>query len=129
MWYTKVQINQENDKIIVSEARYLDITDNIYTYLDWFLGKEIEIVGFVYKQPDLEDDQFVVARFGITCCVADASVFGILSTGGEMLEVEEDEWIRVTGYLSKITLEDWDYPYLQITNIEKVEEPKNPYIN
>lgn len=119
----------ENDKIIVSEARYLDITDNIYAYLDWFLGKEIEIVGFVYKQPDLEEDQFVVARFGITCCVADASVFGILSTSGEMFEVEEDEWVRATGYLSKITLEDWDYPYLQITDIEKVEEPENPYIN
>lgn len=119
----------ENEKIIVSEERYLDITNNIYTYLDWFQGKEIEIVGFVYKEPDLKDDQFVIARFGITCCVADASVFGILSTAGEMLEVEEDEWIRATGYLSKTILDDWDYPYLQITEIEKIEEPENPYIN
>ncbi|WP_318615711.1 TIGR03943 family putative permease subunit [Sporosarcina sp. YIM B06819] len=116
-------------KIIVSEERYLDITNSIYAYLDSFIGKEIEIVGFVYKDPELEENQFVIARFGITCCVADASVYGILSTMDEMFEVEEDEWVRATGYLSKINLDDWDYPHLQITEIEKVEEPENPYIN
>lgn len=117
-----------SEKIIVNEERYLDITNSIYAYLDSFLGKEIEIVGFVYKDPDFEDDQFVVARFGITCCVADTSVFGILSTADEMLEVKEDEWIRATGYLTKTTMDDWGYPYLQITTIEKIEEPENPYI-
>lgn len=117
-----------SEKIVVVEDRYLDITNSIHVYLDSFLGKEIEIVGFVYKDPDFEDDQFVVARFGITCCVADANVFGILSTADEMLEVQEDEWIRATGILSKTTIDDWDFPYLQITTIEKIEEPENPYI-
>lgn len=90
--------------------------------------EKIEILRFVYKDHDLGDDQFVVTRFGITCCVVDASVFGILSTAGEMLEVKEDEWIRATGYLTKTTLDDWDYPYLQITTIEKIEVPEDPYI-
>lgn len=118
----------ENGTIVVDEERYLDISNSIHIYLDSFLGKEIEIVGFVYKDADLEDNQFVVARFGITCCVADASVYGIISTTSEIDEVEEDEWIKATGYISKINLDDWDYPYLEISNIEKIGEPENPYI-
>ena len=65
----------------------------------------------------------------ITCCVADAIVVGILATADEKHNVKEDEWVRATGQLSKTTLDNREYPYFQIAELEKIAEPENPYIH
>ncbi len=119
-----------SERIVVDDNRYLAILNILHEYPSLFVGKEIEIVGFAYKEPDFEDDQFVIARFGVSCCVADASVYGIISTMDEIgsIQYEEDQWIRVTGKLSTTIMNDWELPLLQVTNEEKINEPENPYV-
>lgn len=117
-----------SDKVVVDDDQYLAILNILHENPSLFIGKEIEIVGFVYKEPDFEKDQFVVARFGVSCCIADASVYGIISTIEKQDHIEEDQWVRASGTLTTTTMNDWELPFLQITNIEKIDEPENPYV-
>ncbi|MBS4209493.1 TIGR03943 family protein [Bacillus sp. FJAT-50079] len=117
-----------HDKINVEEERYLEILDFLHDYPHVFLGKEVEIVGFVFKEPEFEDHQFVIARFVVACCVADASVYGLLSTIDHGQDVLTDEWVKVTGILSTTMVQGQELPYLKINQVEKVEQPENPYV-
>lgn len=117
-----------SDKIIVDDERYTDILYFTNEFPHDFAGKEIEITGFVFKEPDFEENQFVVARFSITCCVADAVVLGLLATSENANDLGEDQWIRATGQLSTTIFDGIDLPYLHITDIEKIEQPEYPYV-
>ncbi|MBS4198349.1 TIGR03943 family protein [Bacillus sp. FJAT-49732] len=118
----------KSEKIVVDDDQYLAILNIIHENPSLFIGKEIEIVGFAYKEPDFENDQFVVARFGVSCCIADASVYGIVSTMDGPDSIEEDQWVRATGKLSTTTMNEWELPFLKITDVEKIKEPENPYV-
>lgn len=117
-----------SSKIVVKDEYYLDILDIIANDLNSFIGKELDIVGFVYKEPDFNADQFVVARFAISCCVADSSVYGIVATTDISHPVVMDEWIRVRGIISRTNINDWDLPNLQITDIKRIDQPEDPYV-
>ncbi len=118
----------KQDTIIVSEDKYIPIMNIIDSNVDQFVGKELEIVGFVYRELDFTKDQIVIARFGLSCCVADASIYGTLSTGDLVKELENDQWIRAKGTITTTEYNDWILPYLQISELEIIEQPKEPYI-
>lgn len=115
-------------KITVDDAYYLDSLDIIVNNINAFVGKEIELIGFVFKEPDLKADQFVVARFAISCCIADSTVFGIIASADMSHPVSTDEWIRTTGVISKTTVDDWELPMIQVTEIERIDQPEDPYV-
>ncbi len=125
------QLEQElltMSKIIVEDDKYIPIMNIIDSNVDKFIGKELEIVGFVYRELDFTDNQIVIARFGLSCCVADASVYGTLSTGDMVKGLENDQWVKVTGVISKTTYNDWELPYLHIKELEVIDQPSQPYI-
>jgi uncharacterized repeat protein (TIGR03943 family) len=43
-----------------------------------FAGQQADVLGFVYRDDRFADDQFMVARFAVFCCVADASSVGLI---------------------------------------------------
>ena len=45
--------------------------------LSQFNGQPADLIGFVYSEPTFGGDHFMVARFAISCCVADASAIGV----------------------------------------------------
>ncbi|MFJ8065660.1 TIGR03943 family putative permease subunit [Psychrobacillus sp. NPDC096426] len=117
-----------SSKIVVKDEYYLDSLDIIVNSIDSFVGKEIELIGFVFKEPDLQADQFVVARFAVSCCIADSTVFGIIASTDMSHPVVTDEWIRTTGIISKTTVDDWELPMIQVTKIERIDQPEDPYV-
>ncbi|MGO4888315.1 TIGR03943 family putative permease subunit [Anaerobacillus sp. MEB173] len=121
------QLQKEN-RIVVTEENYLDVMTVLDIYIDQFIGKELQIVGFVYREPDFHDDQFVAARFSMTCCVADAAVYGTMIQTGEALNLEEDTWVKVTGTIDKMTYNDFIIPYLHLRELQTVDEPEYPYV-
>jgi uncharacterized membrane protein YcgQ (UPF0703/DUF1980 family) len=51
------------DKIVVKPEIYLEVLSSIDLFKEPFIGKKIEISGFVYRENDLKENQFVVGRF------------------------------------------------------------------
>ncbi|MFC3886284.1 TIGR03943 family putative permease subunit [Bacillus songklensis] len=118
----------EKDRIEVTEEQYIPTMTIIDENAVKFVGKKIELTGFVYREEGFTKDQFVVARFGLSCCVADASVYGTLATMENAKTYKTDEWIKVEGTLLKTTYNDSLLPYIHIEHIERIEPPKNPYV-
>ncbi|MCM3411547.1 TIGR03943 family putative permease subunit [Metabacillus litoralis] len=117
-----------SEKIVVTDVEYQKISGYLETHLDEFVGKEIELTGFVYREPDFTQDQMAVSRFTVSCCVADLQVMGTLATGDEVNNLKNDEWVKVTGVIEKADRNGVTIPSIGISSLEKVEAPSDPYI-
>lgn len=117
-----------NDKIEVTDPEYSKIISTVETNLEEFVGKEIELTGFVYREPDYKQDQMAISRFTVSCCVADVQVMGTLATGEIAKQLKNDEWVKVTGIIEKGERNGQTLPSIQIKNLEKIEAPSDPYI-
>ncbi|UTR14550.1 TIGR03943 family protein [Salipaludibacillus sp. LMS25] len=114
--------------IEVTEDNYLDVMTVLDLYLDDFIGEEMEIVGFAYREADFQANQIVAARFAMTCCTADASVYGTMIESEESDKLEEDTWISARGTIKKGYYLDQPIPILVDAHIQEVEEPASPYV-
>lgn len=118
----------EMDTIKFTEENYIAMTTIIDQNPERFVGKKVEILGFVFREHDFNEDQFVIARFGLSCCVADASVFGTLATFPEANQYGDDKWVKLEGTLTTADYHDWKLPSIDVSSIEVVEQPETPYV-
>lgn len=88
-------------------------------------GKAVELTGFVYKPAVSAAAPVRLARFYITCCVADSvaidvPVFGIAGAAS----YPKDAWLTVTGILERRG------GHLAVTDARatRVSAPKHPYL-
>jgi putative membrane protein len=115
--------------IVPSERNILDWVRVMNTISDptALNGQEADIVGFVYRDPRFGDDQFMVGRFTITCCVADALAIGVVVQTDE-ITLPDDTWVRVKGIFHDGKLDADAIPVLVASTIERVQEPEQPYL-
>ncbi|MDP4551101.1 TIGR03943 family protein [Alkalihalobacillus macyae] len=116
------------DHIEMTNQNYLDVINTIDLNLEQFIGKKLTIKGFVYREPDFNEKQIVVARFGMNCCVADASVYGTLIESDQVHSIEEDTWVEVTGTISNTSYNGQPLMLLLPDRIKQIDTPKNPYV-
>lgn len=115
--------------IVIEEATYLEASTAIDLFMHAFQGKSIEIGGFVYRQPDMSDSQFVVARLAMDCCSADATPYGFLVEWPEGASaLVSDTWVTVKGTIDSSIYNDMRIVTLQATAVEPMETPATPYV-
>ncbi|MBE7094801.1 TIGR03943 family putative permease subunit [Bacillus cereus] len=123
---TKSMLGQR--KIEVEDKDYVQTMSIIGQAVNGFKGKEITFTGFIYKDKDVTGNKAVVARYGITCCIADASVWGMIVTGQNIGKFPEETWVKVTGILDKTTYKRTLFPLVKISKVEKINKPTDPYV-
>jgi uncharacterized repeat protein (TIGR03943 family) len=114
--------------IPVKEDLYIETLTTVDLYLDQFVGKKMELTGFVYRQEDMKDNQFVVGRFSIQCCSADAAPFGVLAEYDRAKNFADDSWVTVTGTIQKTKFNDMDIMVLKVEKVAKAEPAKAQYV-
>ncbi|WP_240473314.1 TIGR03943 family putative permease subunit [Salsuginibacillus kocurii] len=119
---------EDVDFLDIDEDIFLDMMTMLDQNIGPFEGKEAEIKGFVYREEGFTEDQLVVARFSMTCCIADASVQGLLIESEEAEQFEVDDWVQATGVIEETEYNGHDMPVLKVTNLEPAEEPDVPYV-
>lgn len=120
----------------LSQKPILKMTDEDYTIyyeeinqnLANYLGKKIQLKGFVLKEESFTEKQLVISRFLITHCVADASIVGFLTEFPEAPSLTEDTWIEVVGTISQTTYEGASLPVIHIDDWVTIEQPESPYL-
>lgn len=97
---------------------------------DSYVGKEVDVVGFVFHPEDTPANIFYVSRFSVTCCAVDARPLGLpVYSPGWQEDFGEDSWVRVSGSFTE-TEEDVPEPVIVTPeSIELTQQPDNPYVN
>lgn len=119
---------QSQDYIQIKAENYMEVMEIIYLYPQAFVGKTISYTGFVYKDPTIEDHQFLF-RFGVIHCIADSGVYGLL-TYEKDASYPDNTWLTITGKLRMEynTLLQQQLPVLDIEDSQITQTPANPYV-
>lgn len=87
----------------------------------------LRLVGFVVPEGDATD-RYLLTRFTVGCCAADAQPLQVLVTG--VSEVPPaDTWLEVTGFASGELAERnlAKLPVIEVRDQQQIEEPEQPY--
>lgn len=113
---------------------YIDDTNHIrwitimYEATENFIGREVNLKGFVYRPTGLTDHQFMVARFEISCCAADAVPSGLIVEWPDSSLYKNDTWVEVRGKIQQENYEGIDVPLLKAATVSPIEPLPNPYV-
>ena len=88
-------------------------------------GTEVSFVGFVARDAGMPADEFMLSRFLVSCCVADALSVQVRIVGAPPGSLEEDDWVRVTGAMYPLGRE----VIVDASEVEPVPRPERPYLN
>lgn len=119
-------------------GRSLAVPQEQRSVLDWMrafaaepeamTGQSVDVTGFVYRDPREDGNHFYVARFSVTCCVADASAVGLEVSWPDGAVPPDNSWVRVQGSLAARTTNGQAVPYIQARKVETVPAPEQPYL-
>jgi uncharacterized repeat protein (TIGR03943 family) len=110
------------DRNILDWVRAFNGTDDMTA----FNGLPVDVTGFVFKDDSFADNQFLAARFTISCCVADSVAIGLPVNWDQPLTT--DAWVRVQGHFQAGAFKGDQWPIIQPTSVEVVERPDHPYL-
>ena len=122
----KNQLLKANN-INIDDNQYVNIMNIIQDNLSAMIGKTVTTKGFVYREKEFMQNQIIVARFGITCCVADASVYGMMAKG-DVAALSKDKWVQITGKIEQTQFNGETIPVIKISQLSKITAPKQPYV-
>jgi uncharacterized repeat protein (TIGR03943 family) len=88
-------------------------------------GSPVNFVGFVTRDSGTPEDEFVLTRFIISCCVADALSVQVRVVGVPPRRFGEDQWVRVQGTFYPVGRE----MLVDATEVTAVPRPAHPYLN
>jgi putative membrane protein len=123
-----------------SSSIALDLPAAERSVLDWnrtinyasdpyqFNGDPADVIGFVYHDSRLEEGQFLVGRFTITCCVADAFAIGMVVHWPDADTLPDNSWVRVQGPIEVMEVDGQRSASIRAVSVEKIPEPAQPYL-
>jgi uncharacterized repeat protein (TIGR03943 family) len=93
-------------------------------------GVRFRLVGFVTPRP-LGRDGYLLTRFAINCCAADATAFKV-AVHGDRVPRAPDTWLEVEGRWQQRTSDDpnqpsAETPLLLAESVRVIEPPSPPY--
>ena len=115
-----------NYDYILSEENYTTHLKEIHDNIDGNLNKTIKVSGFVFKKDDFSENVFVC---GMNTIINDEeNVAGILCESLDTSSLKDNEWIEITGIISKGEY-NGIMPIVKVFSIKKIEAPKNTYVS
>jgi uncharacterized repeat protein (TIGR03943 family) len=93
-----------------------------------FNGESASVIGFVYFDETLGENQFFVSRFVVSCCAADGFAIAMPVEWTEAAALEQDAWVLVKGSIKSVTLNDKVTPMIVAESVQPVSVPEQPYL-
>ena len=96
--------------------------------LDRFAGRAARVRGFVYRDERFPTGTFMVSRFLLSCCVADAAPIGLAVRWPDADFLDDDAWVWVSGEFKVEVFLDERVPVLVAAEVTPAEQPPQPYL-
>lgn len=101
----------------------------LYLNLDSWLGKKIKIEGAVWKNSEiLSKKEFALGRMMMVCCAADMQPVGLIASWENAETLLDEDWVRLTGTISKTEYEGNIEPLIIVDKAEKIKRPQLEYV-
>lgn len=112
--YENIKVDDDNPMLLE------DIRENPEKYV----GKRLEIHGFVCKENYLNEKQFIIGKIVMTCCAADSKIIGIIGEYDKVDDLNENDNVKVIGVIGSSEVKDdnniiHNIPVVKIIEIEK----------
>lgn len=112
---------------VIDASNYTNVLKSVYENLDEYIGQTICFTGYVYRNSDFKENEFVLARDMITSKPNETLVVGFLSNYKEAKNFADGTWVELTG-----TIEKGNYhgpiPVLKVIKISATDEPENALV-
>nr|WP_286672867.1 TIGR03943 family protein [Anaeromonas gelatinilytica] len=114
--------------IIMDSDNYVRWMQEIYENIEKYNGNKIQVTGFVFKDDQFNDNEFVPARMMMVCCAADVQPVGFLCRYENEVELETDTWVKVHGTITKDGFKGNDIPIIEADKVENTAKPEVDYV-
>jgi len=127
---------------VTSTAAFrLSVSPENRTLIDWIRtlqtdpepdnhqGDPVRLTGFVMRAPHLPENHFLITRFLISCCAADARPIALpVRYDPAKFTFKNDQWIALEGEIVAGQIEGERAAIIQLTEAEFISIPINPYV-
>jgi len=97
--------NHKKEILMINEVNPM-VLEDIRVSPEKYIGRNLEIDGFVCKESYLNKNQFIIGRIVMTCCAADSKVVGIIGEYDKAYDLHENEKIIVSGTIGRSMIKD-----------------------
>ncbi|MEN9225030.1 MAG: TIGR03943 family protein [Thermostichus sp. HHBFW_bins_43] len=108
-------------RTLLDWVRTLDVYPDPYNYED----QPVRVQGFVI--PEERPDHFVIARFLVSCCAADAYPVGLPVHWADADNLAADSWLRLEGRMAVEQVDGTSRLVIVAQQVEPIPVPMNPY--
>lgn len=115
------------DVSVIEDDNYTNILRSVYENLDDYVGQTICFTGYVYRNSDFQENEFVLARDMQTSRTNETLVVGFLCDCKDAKNYSDGTWVTITGTIQKGHYHG-EIPVLKITNIATASEPETPIV-
>ncbi|MCR5798652.1 MAG: GTPase [Lachnospiraceae bacterium] len=94
-------------------------------------GKKVHFSAQAYKMKDGGDLEFIAGRMIMTCCEADMSFMGIICGYPKAYELENKEWVEITGIIRVVVDKELgrEIPVCRVLDLEKCPAPDSEFVS
>lgn len=121
------KLNIQNNTIKVTPQNFVFTLDEILNNPDKYYGCNIEITGFVYRDNNSKQNEFIICRYMMVCCAADMQLAGIKCINNTS-HYKNDTWIKISGKIEKDPDISEDAPIIVTQFIEEDHSPDTSYV-
>lgn len=124
----KKELDIKDNVININSKNFVFSLDEILANPEKYVGQDIEITGFVYKDKNIKENEFIIGRFMMLCCAADMQIAGIKCDSNNLESYDNDTWIKVSGKIKTDIYEGAIEPVIVVEKIEKDLSPDTSYV-
>jgi putative membrane protein len=120
--------------IVMTNENFINNYEDIYGNSSNNIGRVINMKGFIYKQKELREEEFILSRMLVSCCMADVQLVGLLCDYKGERVFTEGSFVSIEGILGQREYKDPKsgetvvIPIIQVTKMERVDKLSNEYI-
>ncbi len=110
----------------IQADNYTNILKSVYENVDTYVGQKICFSGYVYRNVDFSESQFVLARDMIMDNTQNKLIVGFLCSCKEAKNYSDGTWVEIVGEITRGNYHG-EIPILKVTKIKQIDKPSNEF--
>ncbi|WP_371378469.1 TIGR03943 family protein [Sporomusa aerivorans] len=121
-------VSPSQPAVIINDENHIRQVTALYENTPAFVGRELQIRGFVYHPDQIPANHFMVARFEISCCAADAIPSGLFVEWNEERSLKNDSWVEIQGKVDTFVYLGNKLPVIKANRVTPIKPLSSPYV-